>query len=150
MVLPTLASVDDLDARTPGGLEAGDFTRAQAALEDASAMVRSVAGKTWTTDGDLDDDVPHVALLVTVTVARRILANPDGYDQASIDDFSFSIPNASSDVYLTRSERAAVRSAAGKTGLWSLSTTRLDSSDDTTYVDVNGQDEPMPFLPGGF
>lgn len=149
MTLPALATTDDLDARTPGGLDAGDLARASAALDDASAMVRSVAGKTWTTDGVLDDDIPHVVLMVTVAVARRVLANPDGVTQESIDDYSRTVANASSDVYLTRAERAAIRSAAGKSGVWTMQTTRI-GTDDTQYVDVVGQDEPIPFLPGGF
>ena len=149
MVLPALATTDDLDARTPGGLDASDLTRASAALDDASAMVRSVAGKTWTTDGVLDDDVPHIAKVVTCTVARRIISNPEGLSQESIGSYSYSIGNSSSDVYLTRAERVAIRSAAGKTGLWTQPTTRM-ASDDTQYVDVIGQDEPIPFLPGGF
>jgi phage gp36-like protein len=149
VTLPALATTDDLDVRTPGGLDAGDLARASAALDDASAMVRAVAGKTWTTDGALDDDIPHVVLMVTVAVARRVLANPDGVTQESIDDYSYTVANASSDVYLTRAEKAAVRSAAGKSGIWTLQTTRI-GTDDTQYLDVVGQDEPMPFLPGGF
>jgi phage gp36-like protein len=149
MTLPALASLAELDARTPGGISAADEVRALAALDDASAMVRSVAGKTWTTDGVLDDDVPHVVVMVTCAVARRVMANPDGVEQESIDDYSYSLTNASSDIYLTAAERAAVRAAAGKSGIWTLQTTRI-GLDDTQYLDVVGQDEPIPFLPGGF
>lgn len=150
MTLPAFASLDDLDARTPGGVASEDQTRALAALDDASAMVRSIAGKSWTTDGELDDDIPHVVLMVTVTVARRVLANPDGVSQESIDDYSFSISNSTPDVYLTKSERQAIRAAAGRGGLWTQSTTR-SPNDGTVYIDVVGQEgEPIPFLPGGF
>lgn len=148
MTLPALATVDQLEVRTPGGLT--DFARAQAALDDASAMVRSVAGKTWTTDGDLDADIPGIVAVVVCTVARRILANPDGVTQEGIDDYTFSVANASPDVYLTRGERQAIRSAAGRSGVWSMQTTRVGTGDDTQYVDVVGQDEPIPFLPGGY
>lgn len=149
MTLPAFASVEQLDARTPGGVAAADEARALAALEDASTMVRSVAGKTWVTDGELDDGIPDVVVVVTITVARRILANPDGVVQRSIDDYSERLADAQSDVYLTRAERRAVRAAAGKSPMWTLSTTRL-GTDDTQYVNVVGQDEPIPFLPGGF
>lgn len=147
MVLPALASLSDLSIRTPGGVSLDDEARAEAVLDDASAVVRSVAGKTWVTDGDLDDDIPHVVVLVTVAAARRALANPDGIVQESIDGYAQTFSNASSDVYLTRNEKAAVRSAAGKSGIWSQSTTRLDSGDGTIYLDVVGSDQPIPFLP---
>lgn len=147
MTLPALATLEQLEVRTPGGLT--DTSRAQAALDDASAMVRSIAGKTWTTEGELDEDIPGIVTVVTCAAARRVLANPDGLTQEGIDDYSYSIANASPDVYLTKAERAAIRSAAGRAGVWTLGTTRT-GIDDTQYVDVVGQDEPIPFLPGGF
>ncbi len=173
MTLPAFAEIADLEARMG---PAGDATRAQAALDDASSAIRDAAGKTWVdAEGALalpDDPASTVADTLTrvcCAVARRILENPDGASTESVGAFSHSFSNSSNDVYLTSAERRAVRRAAGVSGLRSIPTTRglvgangvfggLETDRcnragivDTTYLPVDPPGEPIPFAgPDGF
>lgn len=142
-MLPPLAAVADLGARLPGGISEADEPRAQAALEDASSKIRSVAGVTWTTDDELDDDVPDIIVTICCSAARRSFVNPDGVTGENAGSYGFTQANASPDVYLTKAEQGAVRKAAGKSGMWSQPMTR-GGPDVTTWVDVTGTDEPLP------
>lgn len=125
-MLPAFATIDDLAARLPSDIAGPDDARAQAALDDASALVRSYAGKSWVTDDVLDSDVPDIIVTVTVRCALRSFTNPSGVSQESAGPFSASYANSSSDVYLTAAEKAQVRKAAGRTGIAPLPTTRGD------------------------
>lgn len=149
MTLPAFAALEQFAARLPGGIDAADETRAQAALDDASALIRLEAGKTWTTDDELDDDVPDIILTVCVAAARRAFNNPDGVRSESTGSYSVSLADSSGDVYLTKAERGHVRRAAGRTGVWALPTTRTTNDTDDLYLDVTPPGEPMPYLPGG-
>ena len=60
MSTPTLASLQQLDARFPGGLSDDDTNRALAALDDASAWIRSEAGEDWLDDDGNLETVPAV------------------------------------------------------------------------------------------
>jgi hypothetical protein len=156
-MLPAFASTDDLDVRLPGGLNASDEDRAQAALDDASALIRSEAGIDWVDDDALRTDFPAVLRVICITAARRELENPDGIISETIDGYSQRLANASTGVYLTPKEVRVVRRCAGRSGLWSLGTTRgvvetpacdpyRDAGNDV-YLDVVGS-EPIPYLPG--
>lgn len=152
-MLPAFATIDDLDARNPAGI-AGDETRAQAALDDASALIRSAAGKTWVDDDNELANVPDIVVTICCRAALRSFTNPAGVTQQTAGPFSASYANGSTDVYLTKGERSEVRAAAGKGGLWTQSTTRGDIADcgdlvtydDTCYIEVVDS-ELLPFLP---
>jgi hypothetical protein len=58
MATPTLASLQQLEARFPGGLQDDDTNRALAALEDASAWIRVEAGEDWLDDSGGLETVP--------------------------------------------------------------------------------------------
>ena len=113
MATPTLADIWQLERRVPGGIAAGDLPRALAALEDASAWIRVEAGADWLDDDGLLETVPGAVVSVCCSVARRILDNPDGLLQVSIANYSEGRTNATTDVYLTKQEKAIVRKAAG-------------------------------------
>jgi hypothetical protein len=141
-MLPALASIEDLEARLQGGLAESDQARAQAVLEDASTLVRRVAGSTWVEDEALVDDVPDVVIVVTLAVAKRAFLNPDGIRQESLGTHSVTYEGANG-VFLTDDERDAIQAAVGaKPGLWTLRTTRGDFDLDDCYLDVVG-DEPI-------
>lgn len=149
MALPAFATYDDLVLRLPGNVTV-DEERAEAALFDASALIHAETASAWVSDGALTDDVPDVVLTVCCKAAIRALVNPAGHTQEATGPFSTSY----GDVYLTSKEAQLVRGLAGGTGgLWTLSTTRLDENviGDTLviggveYIDVVGQDEPMPY-----
>lgn len=116
MSLPALADLEALAARLPGGIAEADEPRAQAALDDASALIRAEAGEDWVTDTDeLDtDELPDVAVTVCLAAARRAFVNPDGVTSEAIDGYQTQYRNDSADVYLTRAERRLVRLAVGR------------------------------------
>lgn len=155
-MLPAFADTDDLADRLPGGIADVDATRAQAALDDASAIIRSVAGKNWVDDNDELEDVPDIIVTITCRAALRAFANPVGVTQETAGPFSASYANASSDVYLTVGERRDIKAAAGKDGLGVRSTTRgaietgclayPPEGVADVYVDVEPAGQPLPFL----
>lgn len=134
MSLPAFASIDDLRDRgvtiaTDVTSTVDDETRAQAMLDDVSALIRSVAGKTWVTDDALDADLPAIVVTVCCAAARRAYENPKNIRSSNIDGYSDVIAgDVVGGVELTEDERKLVRDAAsiGGTlaGLWPLGTTR--------------------------
>lgn len=134
MSLPALADLADLAARLPGGIGNDDEPRAQAALDDASALIRAETGETWVTDDDPPtlDAVPGVAVTICVAAAKRAFVNPDGVAQESLDGYSTSYRNDSSDVYLTRAERRLL----GKLSAVGLGVQRLTRADEHGALDT--------------
>lgn len=135
-MLPSLATLEQFDPRVPGGVAASDEARAQANLDDASALVRAEAGKTWVDEANELDGVPDVIVTVTIAAAKRAFMNPDMVRSESIDGYSTSYAAASPDVYLTKAERQAVRRAAGRSGLWTQATTRLGTDEERDLPSV--------------
>jgi hypothetical protein len=142
-MLPPFADTDDFEKRV-GPVD--DVTRAEAALDDASALIRAEAGKTWATDGALDADVPDILVVICIAVARRVIENPNGVSSETLGDATISYENASGDAYLTAAEKRLVRRAGGISG--SMGSVALEIgtpawSGDT--IAVTGSDEPLPF-----
>lgn len=151
MALPSFADTDDLNARLPAGVSV-DADRAEAALEDASALIHAESGEAWVEDGALIADVPTIAKMICCKAAIRAIVNPAGAVDQSTGPFSTRF----GDVYLTRKEEDLIHQAVGTTsGLWTLSTTRLDTDEagdliyaGDQYIEVVGQaNEPLPYLP---
>lgn len=122
MTLPAFASIDDLEAR---GVDVTDPVRAQAALDDASALIRIEANTSWVAAGavdfgDLADYLQDAIVTVCVSAARRVLENPEGATAMSLGDASLTLANASTDVYLTAAERRVIRRASGRGGIGSV------------------------------
>lgn len=151
MLLP-LASLEQLEDRIPSGIPAGDAPRAVANLEDASALVRAEGHRNWlTADGTaLADDLPDIVVTIVVASAKRAFVNPEDLESVAVEGNTARFR----DVYLTKNERRLVRQAAGRTGLWTQSTTRLDDTGTpdlpTTYLETvytDGSDgEPIPWV----
>lgn len=116
MSTPTLASLAQLDARTPGGVQDADINRALAALEDASAWIRSYTAEDWLDDDGALETVPGVVVSICCAVARRIVDNPDGLTAETVAGWSGSRANATSDVYLTKQEKAMLSKVTGVGG----------------------------------
>lgn len=141
-MLPALASVADLEARLgldPESLEGAELTRAQAALADASALVRMEARRTWVDElGAVT--APDVIVRVVLGAAQRTFTNPDGVIQEAVGPFSRRYADGSTGVYLTKAELDIVRRFRPSGGdLWTLRTER-DGGDDGTiwYRDTYG------------
>lgn len=133
-MLPRLASIQQFAARLPGGVNDDDLLRAEATLDDASALVRAEAGVTWVNASGELENVPDVIVTVVCAAARRAFVNPNGLTAESIQDYQASFASASPDVYLTKQERNAIRRAVGRSGLWTLRTTRSDVGGDVPSV----------------
>jgi len=112
-----LASVDDLGVRLGLNLSGVEQARALAALDDASALIRSEAGEDW--DGE---PIPPVIVSIALQVAFRAYRNPDGVTQTSVGDVSVSYTRdgVAGQVWLTDAERRQIRKAAGKPGFLSV------------------------------
>lgn len=130
--MKALAEVSALELRL--GLETGtlqdtDLARAQAALDDASALVRAEAAKAWL---DAEDNVTAPAQVITIVIkaALREFKNPDGFTSEQMGDYSYRT-DQSGGVYLTDDERRIVRQAAGA-GAYGAWTVRTPSAFDTT------------------
>ena len=147
MALPSLAAVEDLAARLPGGIAAADEDRAQAVLDDVSALVRAEAETDWVDDQDALDGVPDVVVTVTLAAARRAWLNPDGKVSETIGSYSYrAADGATTGVYLTEEEKRLVRRAGG---VVAAAVANVELNPDTTitdyiYVPVEGSDRPLP------
>jgi hypothetical protein len=120
--LPPLGSFERL-SRKLGYTPAGDERdRAGHLLDEASELIRDVAGKTWTDpDTGALESVPRRVALICVAAAFRAFTNPEALSQRSIGDSSRSYDRNGVDggdaVYLTPAEEKTIRSAAGASSL---------------------------------
>lgn len=147
MTLPSLATVEDLAARLPGGIATADEDRAQAVLDDVSALIRAEAETDWLDDEGALDDVPDVVVTVTLAAARRAWLNPDGKVSETIGSYSYRVGDAGGvGVMLTEEEKRLVRRAGG---VVAAAVANVELNPDTTitdlvYADVEGSDWPIP------
>ena len=125
-MLPPLAQLDALNARTPGGIDDDDNERASAALSDASALVRATAKHTWVDADEALIAVPDVVVSITLAVALRAFVNPaDGVTQEVVAS-DYTAAYSSGGLYLTNLERQTLQQLRPTSGLWTLGTTRSD------------------------
>lgn len=145
MALPALVSLDDFALRL-GGIAAADEDRAQAALNDASALIRAEAGtEDWVDDDGGLEEVPDVIVAVCVAVAVRAFRNPDGVRQETIGNYSVAYADTSTAVFLSTGERRTIRRAVGLTGLSSISLEgEWTLNPAAVYVPVEGGGEDFP------
>lgn len=115
--LPALVSLDDFALRL-GGLASSDEDRAQACLDDASALIRAEAGgEDWVDSDGALEEVPGVIVAVCVAAAIRAFRNPEGVRTESIGTYSVAYADTSTAVFLTEGERRIIRRAAGLSGI---------------------------------
>jgi hypothetical protein len=137
-MLPPLVTVTDLETRlgvAVGSLAGLDLARAEAALGDASALVR-LYGQSWVDTDGVTITAPDAVKVVTVSAARRAYENPSNYQGESLGDGSYSwqAGQGAASIYLSDQEVALIRRAAamaGSTG--GLATMRTPSA----YYDPN-------------
>jgi len=146
-MLPALATLNDLEARLglePGELFGAERVRAQAALDDASALVREETRRDWVgVAGEIT--APPSLIRITLGAAQRTYRNPDGEISQTTGPFSRTIKAADVGVYLTPAEvEICRRYRQESTGLWTLRTTRGDDDDSTLYMDDQYGLEPFP------
>jgi hypothetical protein len=144
MALPALVSLEDFALRL-GGISASDEERAQAVLDDASALIRAEAGEDWVDDEDTLENVPEVIVAVTVAVAIRAFRNPDGVRSESIGTYAVTYADTSTAVFLTAGERRTVRRAAGRMTMGSIELEGPYAAEVLT-VPVNIGGDEMPWI----
>ncbi|MFA5517428.1 MAG: hypothetical protein WDA20_14210 [Desulfuromonadales bacterium] len=149
-MLPPLASPEALSLRLGVTLAGTEADRAGAILDDASALVRSEAGRDWVDDEGALTDVPAVVESVTLAVAYRAFRNPEGLAQASLGDASVSYDRGDGHaaVYLTRDERKAIRRSAGTSAVGAIELASPWAMPADAYpVSVSGGGDPIPLGP---
>ena len=127
MILPALASVDELVARLGTSLSGEEWSRAQAALDAASGLIRAEARRDFVAEsGMLDFGLAAWAVqvieTVTLNVAERVMRNPDGTSQTSVGDVSvsYSRDGTAGSAYLTPADRRDIRRALGASSVQSV------------------------------
>jgi phage gp36-like protein len=116
-MLPSLATLDQLKDRAT----VDDDIVAQAALDDASALIRAVARKSWVDTEGVLTDVPDVIQTICLAAAIRRVNNPMGYASEQISQYSYRYAGseAAGIVYLTDDEKRLIRDET-RTGVTSI------------------------------
>lgn len=111
-----LATVDALSMRLGEALTGADETMAEAALTDASALVRHY-GLPWPDPAT----APTVAVNVTLAAAERRMRNPEGYRSEMLGSYQYQRPASTpTGVALTPEEIRMLQSMAGLSGIHSV------------------------------
>jgi hypothetical protein len=143
MSLPALVSLDDFALRV--SVSASDEERAQACLDDASALIRAEAGdEDWVDDDGGLETVPDVIAAICVAVAVRAFRNADGVRSETIGNYSVAYADTSTAVFITPGERRMIRRAAGLTGISSVSLEGEWAINPAVYVPVEGGGDDFP------
>lgn len=139
MAVP-LADPAGMEARLRRNLSGVELAAAEAAIDDASALIRAESGRSWLDEDGLPDE--RVVPLV-LSVALRAFRNPDGYATETVGSwtgvFGGSGQDTASGVYLTSHERRQLQALMGAGGLVSVPVERPEmlNSDGTVYVPVD-------------
>lgn len=138
--VPPLASVHDLVDRLGREIDDAERARAEAALADASALVREEARQEWAAGA------PAAVEAVVLTAALRVMRNPEGISSETIGPYSYRRREQDVDVYLSEAEKNIVRRYRTRSRpLWTQATTRYESGgDDTIWYDDSFGFEPFP------
>lgn len=120
--LPPLVDIERLFAKIGYVPDGAELDRAAELLDEASELVRDVAGKTWADSSTgVVTDVPRRVRSITIDAAWRAFSNPEGLVQRTIGDSSKSWDRAGREggeiVYLTEDEERAIRKASGASSL---------------------------------
>lgn len=131
-----LASVADVEARLGRSFVKEEIGRVVALIEDASELVMLEAGRDWI-DPDTGEltGVPGSVRAVVLRAVERAIRNPQGFSAEAAGDYSYQRTNVEPGVYLTDAEKAIIRKAIGKTGLWTQPVTRGDAYLETVWAE---------------
>lgn len=150
MALPSLAPLSALVARLPNGVPESQEARAQAALDDASALVREESRQTWVNEDD-EITAPDALVRIALHVAKRDFLNPDGLAIETETAGPFTRTKTrdrdESGSYLTEEEaEICQRYRVQAQPLWTRETTRGEDTDDTLWLDTeNGTPFPVGY-----
>lgn len=134
-------------------LSGADLERALAALDDASATVRSFCENDFVDDHDEPEDVPEIVQAVTLSVAYRAYSNPSGFFYSSVGDVTVSYGRQGDkghggSVFITDDEKAALKRAMGISRAGSIGlVTPWDVGVNAYYIPVAQGGDPIPIGP---
>lgn len=111
-----LATVQELEVRLGEPLTGGQLAMAEAALNDASAVVRAY-GLPWPDPST----APDIARSITLSAAERRMRNPEGYRSEIEGSYQYHRPaSAPLGVELTKGEIRMLAAAGGLGGVYSV------------------------------
>lgn len=110
---PALSELETRLGLAVGELIGPEKTRAENALEDATALALAEVSPTTSSRWTLD--APAVVRVVVLKAARREFENPEGLRQENLGERGFMVDVASG-VYLTAQEIGQLIRAAGRSG----------------------------------
>lgn len=111
------ATLQQLAARVPGGIQQDEEGRATAILADVSAIIADLVD--GTTAAAWVEETPDVVVAVTCSAAYRALVNP--LQHASVTEGSYTWRSDQTDgVWLTADEEKRIRRAAGQNGFGTI------------------------------
>jgi hypothetical protein len=141
-----LADVAALEIRLARTLVEPELSRVEALLEDASDLVRDVAGKTWIDPvTGLLEPVPGTVRATVLRMVERAVRNPEGFSAESAGDYSYQRTGVQPGIYVTEGEERAIRRAIGKTGLWNQPLTRNEEALTVGFVEDQFGSELIPW-----
>jgi hypothetical protein len=143
---PPVSALERRLGLAAGTLTGTDLGRAEEAIADAVALalaeVSAVKATAWATDA------PAVVVTVVLKAARREFENPQGFVSEGVGEHSATVGTASG-AFLTETEKALVRKAAGLVGF--TGSVRTPSAyepepGETVYVATTIGVDPFPLL----
>ena len=138
----SFASVEEMSVRVPGGIPDTDLPRAQAYLDDATALIVEEVGREFA-------EVPPTAKRICLSAALRAWFNPSFVASEGLGDYQTRYA-ALGGVYLTPEERGELGRLKGSSALWVQPTGRRDPlvhpRDGMVYVS-DGDGIRFPFVP---
>lgn len=143
--LPPLVDIERLFAKIGYVPDGAELDRAAELLDEASELVRDIAGKTWANETTgVVTEVPRRVRSITVESAYRAFTNPEGLSQRTIGDSSKSWDRSGREggqiVYLTDDEERAIRKASGSSSMTVVQLVSVYGGVETDpWVAVNAQ-----------
>jgi hypothetical protein len=119
------------------GLDAIDGSRADLLIQQAVALCLSVV-----------KPLPDEATAVVLSVAGRAYVNPQQVSYEAIGPMSVQRPSGSGGLYLTKSDKAALKSLAGRGGAFTVDPTPETADASPTYPVDDDYGPPLEYEPG--
>jgi hypothetical protein len=119
------------------GLPEIDGARADLLIQQAVALCETVV-----------KPLPDQATAVVLSAAGRAYVNPQQVSYETIGPMSVQRPSGSGGLYLTRADKAALKSAAGRGGAFTVDPTPATADPSPTYPIDDDYGPPLEYEPG--
>jgi hypothetical protein len=119
------------------GMSEVDGARADLLIEQAVALCETVV-----------KPLPDQATAVVLSAAGRAYVNPQQVSYETIGPMSVQRPQGSGGLYLTRADKAALKSAVGRGGAFTVDPTPATADPSPTYPVDDDYGPPLEYEPG--